>query len=390
MLELFFLLLPVAMYSGWYIGRRAQTETQMDAKGQPLSSNYYVGLNFLLNDETDKAVDAFIKMLEVSPDTVETTLALGNFFRRRGEVDRAILIHQNLIAKPDLTRKQRNQALSELAQDYMRAGMYDRAESLFLEIIQFVDEQLESSLLHLIDIYEREKEWEKAIQVAVRLSAMSAQSKRQDIAHYYCELAQLSWAKGKIGHAFHFLKRGLRYDKCCARISMLQGKFLIKLGKFKKALFHLQQVEHQDQAYLPETLALMIDCYSRLGDQTGLTDYLNYLVHRAPSISIVLAHAKQLQYQEGKEKAAQYLTNYMYLHPSVRGLKQLIEYHLSRIGDAARQELLMLKALVEHLLEKKPIYRCGECGFSSRELHWQCPSCRLWSQVKPILGVEGE
>lgn len=388
MLELFFLLLPVATFTGWYIGRRAQSEET--STGGSLSATYYMGLNFLLNDETDKAVDAFIKMLEVSPDSVETTLALGGFFRRRGEVDRAILIHQNLIAKPDLTRKQRNQALSELAQDFMRAGMYDRAESLFLEIIQFVDEQLETSLLHLINIYEREKEWEKAIQVAVRLSAMSAQSKRQDIAHYYCELAQLTWAKGKIGHAFHYLKRGLRYDKCCARISLLQGIFFIKLGKFKKALTHLQQVEHQDQAYLPETIPHIMDCYSHLGDQTGLADYLNYLVHRSPSISIVLAHAKQLQFHEGKEKAAHYLTNYMYLHPSVRGLKQLIEYHLSRVGEDARQELLMLKALVANLLEKKPIYRCGECGFSSRQLHWQCPSCRQWSQVKPILGVEGE
>lgn len=389
MLELFFLLLPVAAYSGWYIGRRSQADEDRAPEGS-LSAVYYAGLNYLLNDETDKAVDAFIKMLEVSPDSVETTLTLGSFFRRRGEVDRAILIHQNLIGKPDLTRKQRNQALSELAQDYMRAGMYDRAESLFLEIIQFVDDQLEISLLHLMDIYEREKDWEKAIQVGVRLGSMSLQSKRQDIAHYYCELAQLAWAKGKIGSAFHYLKRGLRYDKSCTRINLMQGEFLIKLGKFKKALAVLQEVERQDPAYLPEALMLIIDCYGQLGDQAGLTEYLHYLVHRAPSISIILAHVDQLQFREGHEKAAEYLTNYMYLHPSVRGLKQLIEYHLSRVMEEARHELLMLKALVEQLLEKKPVYRCGECGFSSRQLHWQCPSCREWSQVKPILGVEGE
>lgn len=160
MLELFFLLLPVAAFSGWYLGRRSQTDPQSTSGGF-LSSVYYMGLNYLLNDEPDKAVDAFIKMLEGSPDSVETTLTLGSFFRRRGEVDRAILIHQNLIARPDLSRKQRNQALSELAQDYMRAGMYDRAESLLLEIIQFVDDQLETSLLHLMDIYEREKEWKR-------------------------------------------------------------------------------------------------------------------------------------------------------------------------------------------------------------------------------------
>lgn len=389
MLELISLLLPIAAISGWYLGKRSQGNA-FHPKSGPLSSDYYVGLNFLLNEQPDKAVDAFIRMLDASPDSVETTLALGNFFRRRGEVDRAIRIHQSLVAKPNLTPNQRSQSLLELAQDYMRAGMYDRAESLLLEITNSVGFQLDVSLRHLIDIYEREKDWEKAIQVAERLQAVSKQSMGQEIAHYYCELAESAWSKGKIRIAFKYLKQGLDYDSKCARISLTQGNFEKKLGRFKNALRAYKRTETQDEAFLPEALQMIIECYERLGEHEALAQYLDYLMQRRPTISIVLANAEQVKAKQGKEQAAHFLANYMHKHPSIRGLKHLIEFHLARVVGEVRNELLMLKSHVEQLLEKKPIYRCGNCGFASRLLHWQCPSCRQWAAVKPIQGIEGE
>ncbi|MFI4936949.1 MAG: lipopolysaccharide assembly protein LapB [Candidatus Berkiellales bacterium] len=320
MWELVCLLLPVAFISGWVVGKgKAKAKAQKKAA---LSSDYYAGLNFLLNDQTDKAVDAFIRMLEVSPDTVETTLALGNFFRRRGEVARAIRIHQNLIAKPDLTAKQRSQVLLELAQDYLRAGVYDRAESLFLEITPGQGEEFEASLRHLIDIYEREKDWGKAIQAAARLETVSAQSMKPVIAQYYCELAEWVWSKGKIRLAFKYLKKGLQKDKNCARASLLQGNFEKKLGRFTQALRAYQNIEYQDPAFLSEALPMIIACYEKLGAIDALTEYLNYLTHH--------------------------------------------------------------EALVDSALEKKATYRCGQCGFASQLLHWQCPSCRQWKEIKPI------
>src|SRR5690606_16083793 len=229
MIELLCLLLPIAALSGWYLGKKT-VHQQSQGQSNSLSSDYYAGLNFLLNEQPDKAVDAFIKMLDTSPDTVETTLALGNFFRRRGEVDRAIRIHQNLIAKPNLTAKQKSQSLLELAQDYMRAGVLDRAEALLLETIKTQNSHLDVSLRNLIDIYEREKDWEKAIEMAVRLQSISDQWMGKQIAHYYCELAQVAWEAGKIRLSFKYLKQGLSCDGHCLRASYLQGKYEKKLG----------------------------------------------------------------------------------------------------------------------------------------------------------------
>lgn len=389
MWELICLLLPVAAFSGWHLGRRSQIENHQQKKS-PLSSDYYTGLNFLLNEQPDKAIDAFIRMLDASPDSVETTLALGNFFRRRGEVDRAIRIHQSLIHKPDLTLKQRSQSLLELAKDYMRAGVYDRAESLLLEITNSVGYKLNVSLRHLMNIYEREKDWEKAVHIAKRLQVVSKQSLGKEIAHYCCELAELAWSKGKIRLAFKWLKLGLRHDRYCARISLTQGNFEKKLGKYRHALRSYKRIEFQDPHFLPECLPMIMECYEQLGEETALAQYLSHLMQQCPSISIVLANAQYLERKQSKENAAHFLAHYMRKQPSIRGLKHLIEFHLGQVVGEVRNELLMLKSLVDHLLEKKPIYRCRQCGFASRLLQWQCPSCRQWAALKPIQGVEGE
>ncbi len=389
LLQLICLLLPIAALSGWYLGKRT-TRQGNPSKSDSLSSDYYMGLNFLLNEQTDKAVDAFIRMLDVSPDSVDTTLALGNFFRRRGEVDRAIRIHQTLLSKPHLTPKQRNHSLLELAQDYMRSGMYDRAESLLLEVTNTVGNQLEISLRHLIDIYEREKEWEKAVYVALRLQEVTKQSMGNIIALYYCEIAEIAWSKGKIKTAFKYLKEGLSHNRNCVRISLCEGNFEKKLGKYQNAINAYKRIEFQDVAFLPEALPLLIECYELLGEHKALEEYLDYLLRHCPSISIVLAHAQKVKENLGQDRAAYILANYMHRNPSIRGLKLLIEFHLSRVVGEVRNELLMLKSLVEQLVEKKPIYRCGQCGFASRLMHWQCPSCRQWAQVKPIQGIEGE
>ncbi len=382
------LLLPVAFAMGWMKGKHSSRQHSLSEKGE-LSPDYYKGLNFLLNEQTDKAVDSFIRMLECYPDTIETTLALGVFFRRRGEVDRAIRIHQNLISNPNLSTKQRSRALLALAQDYLRAGVYDRAEALLIEITDKMGEELEPSLRYLKDIYEREKDWEKAIKVADRLQTVSRQPMGKDIAHYYCELAELAWSKGRIRHAFSELKRALKVDPNCARVSLLQGTYEKKLGKLEEAITALQKILDQDVSFLPEALPMLIECYERLEQHSALETVLHYWLHHCPSVSIVLANAEKVKERDGKENAASFLVNHMYQQPSVRGLKHLIELHLGKVVGEVRDELLMLKSLVEQLIEKKPIYRCGQCGFSSRLLHWQCPSCREWAAVKPIQGIEG-
>lgn len=389
MWELALLLLPVAAGSGWLLGRK-NTENPSFPIRSSLSSDYYQGLNYLLNEQPDKALDAFIRMLDVSPDTFETTSALGNFFRRRGEVDKAIRIHQNLIAKPNLTQKQRAQGLLELAQDYMRAGVYDRAESLFLELMQSKGAQLEVSLRHLIDIYEREKDWAKAIPIAKRLQAVTGQYMGREIAHYYCELAEFAWSQGKIRFALKDLKHAFTFDRICVRASIIQGNIEKARGNYKQALKAYKQIQHQDPEFISEVILRIQWCYEKLNAESAMLNYFDYLLQTCPTVSVIVANAEIQQKLKGDFEAASFLAGRMRSRPSIRGIRHLVDYHLNNAREEVRGDLLLLRSLMDKLLENKPIHRCGHCGLGTKSLHWQCPSCRQWSSIKPIHRIEGE
>src|SRR3990172_4271983 len=216
--DLLWLLLPLAAASGWYVARLEQKRRVQ--KSLDLPSAYFTGLNFLLNEQPDKAIEVFIRVLEVNSDTVETHLALGNLFRRRGEVERAIRIHQNLIARPTLDKEQRSQALLELGQDYFKAGLFDRAENLFLELAE-IRAHSEQALRLLLHIYQQEKEWEKAISVVRKLARVSGRNMNSMIAHFYCELAEQDIARSNHPSARDRLGQALAADGECVRASIL-------------------------------------------------------------------------------------------------------------------------------------------------------------------------
>ena len=224
-LEILFLLLPVAALSGWLVGRGGVSGHRRE-EGGLFSPDYFKGLNYLLNEQPDKAVEVFVQMLEVDSETVETHFALGNLFRRRGEVDRAIRIHQNLIARPTLNRTQRNQALFELARDYMAAGLLDRAEALFEELIDD-REYSEQVGCQLLEIYQQEKEWDQAIEVARRLQGTGIDGAPL-ISHFYCELAERAMRRNDYAEAGKLLKRALSEDRANVRVSLLEGRMELR------------------------------------------------------------------------------------------------------------------------------------------------------------------
>lgn len=388
MIELLWLLLPVAAASGWIMARRSMDRTQQ-TRSRNFNSEYFQGLNFLLNEQPDKAIEVFIRMLEVDSDTVETHLALGNLFRRRGEVDRAIRIHQNLIARPTLNKAQRSAALLELGQDYMRAGWLDRAESLF-------DELLENNLhtvlasRHLLDIYQQEKEWDKAINVARRLDGDRGQSMKPVIAQFYCEQAEIALRKGDENLAQQMLKRALAQDRRCVRASLLQGRIAMRAENCKLALKTFRQVEEQDIEYLPEILEQMRQCYENLDSADALQEYLREIMKRYTGVSPALMYAELIARTQGDNAAAEFMTEQVRKRPSVRGLGRLIDLSLAGASGKARDDLLILRDLVTQLLNNKPVYKCIHCGFAGKSLYWQCPGCKEWNTVKPIHGVEGE
>lgn len=388
MLELLWLLLPVAAASGWYAAKRSRARVPVRPAGE-FSSDYFRGLNYLLNEQPDKAIEVFIKMVEVDSDTVETHLALGNLFRRRGEVDRAIRIHQNLIARPTLNRDQRAQALLELGEDYMKAGLFDRAENLFLELTE-LNAHTERALRHLLDIYQQEQDWEKAIDIARRLEEISGSPMHEVVAQYYCELAQKGLQDRDSTQARNNIKRALGFDRNCARASMLLGELERAQGDCKSAIRAYRKVADQDIEYLPEVIKPLRVCYRDVGQPDAYTAFLHESLQRYNGISPILALAEDVRARDGEQAAVEFVIEQLRRRPSVRGLQWLINQSLDHSAGDARDTLTILNDLATKLLEGKAVYECHRCGFAGKQLHWQCPSCKSWNSVKPIQGVVGE
>jgi len=388
MLEVLFILLPIAAASGWYAAYCTSSHAASYKKND-FNRKYLLGLNYLLNEQADKAVDTFIKILEVDTETVETHLALGVLFRRRGEIDRAIRLHQNLIARPQLPQVQKIQALLALGQDYYSGGLLDRAERLFFEIANENNETeyARIALRYLLDIYQQQKRWEMAIKQAKKNSKWEPIVVK-NVAHYYCELA-LQQLKNEIStkEVMTLLDEALKYDAQCVRANLLKGEIAIKAEKWENAIQLYQTIKAQDPDYIAETLEPLRQCY--LQRASGQTEFLNYLyaaLSEDSKISICLAIVKLLQVRE-KEKALTFLKHQLQEKPSLYGLYHLIDLHLdvncSDQDNDEKNNLTVLKTLVAQLIQNQPIYQCLRCGFNSKILDWLCPACRNWSTIKP-------
>ncbi len=388
MAELLFLLLPLAALSGWWIGRRGHVKKQEPGIFE-LPRSYLKGLNYLLNEQQDKAIELFIQMLDVDNDTVETHLALGSLFRRRGEVDRSIRIHQTLIARPTLSKEQRALALFELGQDYMRAGLLDRAETLFTELIE-TEPHVEAALQQLLDIYQQEKDWDKAIKISHQLESRTGESRRAIVAHYFCEMAEQSVRQGEPAKALKFLKRALAEDRQCARASILEGNIEKNAGNDKAAIKAYLRVEEQDADFLPEVIQPLIECYRNQGRINEMVVFLRQSLAKHGGISLMLALSELIRQERGDAEAVEFITDSLKQRPSVRGMDRLIELNLQSVKEPARDKLQVLKDVTDQLIANKPVYECHHCGFTGKHLHWQCPGCKRWNTVKPIQGVEGE
>ncbi|EHN70198.1 lipopolysaccharide assembly protein LapB [Aliivibrio fischeri] len=389
MLELLFLLLPIAAGYGWYMGNRSARQ-QRQKETNHLSRQYVAGLNLLLSDQSDKAVDHFIELLQVDSDTIDTHLALGNLFRRRGEVDRAIKIHQNLIARPNLTIDQRNIALQQLAKDYMVSGILDRAEKIFEQLLEEPDHR-EAALLQLVAIHQQTREWEQAIQFANSLVRMGRKKLKLDIAHYYCELAMQELADENLNKAKQNLKKALSSDNQCVRASIMMAKLLMEEENYKSALAHLESVLDQDIDFVSEALPLLAECYEKLDREGALLQFLKEAISKGAGASAELMLSNLIAKHEGVALAQGYMTKQLLKNPTMKGFYRLMGYHTDEAEDGrAKASLTSLQTLVGEQLKMKPNYRCSKCGFSAHRLFWQCPSCKGWGVIKPIRGLDGE
>ncbi|MBO9874358.1 MULTISPECIES: lipopolysaccharide assembly protein LapB [Xanthomonas] len=378
----FFLFLPLAALSGWVIGRRGG-QRHGDTQVSRLSSTYFRGLNYLLNEQPDKAIELFLHIAELDKETFETQVALGHLFRRRGEVDRAIRLHQGLVQRGDLSDAQRVQALLALGEDYMKSGLLDRAETVFTELAQ-IDQRAPQALKHLIGIYQAERDWEKAIDNATRYEEVTGEPMGKLIAQFECELADRYRASGKNDLARAAIARAYQADAKSVRAGILEGRIDVDDGNDEAAIRAFERAARHDPDYLPEIMPALMDCYRRGSDLSGARAFLSEMTEHYRGIAPVLALTRLMESQEGISAARSYLGRQLKDRPSVRGESALIDLTLAEGADSTAT-LQDLKHITDQLLVRNPSYRCTRCGFGARTHHWQCPSCKEWGTVKPLL-----
>ncbi|MDG0800891.1 lipopolysaccharide assembly protein LapB [Pectobacterium polaris] len=389
MLELLFLLLPVAAAYGWYMGRRSAQQDK-EQESNRLSREYVTGVNFLLSNQQDKAVELFLDMLKDDSNTFEAHLTLGNLFRSRGEVDRAIRIHQALTESASLTFEQRLLAVQQLGRDYMAAGLYDRAEESFNQLVDEEDFR-RSALQQLLQIHQATSDWPTAIDVAEKLVKMGKDQLRVDIAHFYCELALLAMGSDDLDKALALLKKGAAADSQCARASIMMGRIYMAQQDYARAVEALRQVLDQDKELVSETLPMLQECYQHLDKPLDWANFIKRCVEENTGATAELMLADILEREEGAEVAQAYINRQLQRHPTMRVFHRLMDFHLHEAEDGRTKENLQgLRDMVGEQIRTKPRYNCRKCGFTSQSLYWQCPSCRTWASIKPIRGLDGQ
>jgi len=375
--EWLFLLLPVAAASGWWAARHGAP--QRSVPGAVPDAAFLRGLSYLLDQRPDKAIDVFLRMAEVDGETVEIHLALGSLFRRRGEVERAIRIHQNLVARPGLDREQRGFALYELAQDYMRAGLFDRAESLLQELAE-IEPQGRRALKALIEIYQQEKDWAHALSVAERLEQLTGRPMAVPIAQYHCELAEECIKARAQEPASAHLRAAQAVHPQCVRATMLQARIEMQRGDAQSALTLCRRVAEQGPQYIPDVLPQLLEALTHL-DGVDVQAELWRLYRAQPSPALMSALTDAIVRDQGMAAALEFLSQHLREHADLAALERLLELQSAGDGRDGTHQGTVLR-VVARLRARQPAYQCDQCGFVARRLHWQCPSCKSWGTIK--------
>jgi len=352
----------------------------------PLNIDYLKGLNFLLNEQTDQALEHFLEMVRVDDKTIETHFALGSLFRRRGEVDRAIRIHQNIIARPDLAAEQRDQALYSLAKDYLHAGLLDRAEKLFVRLAEGSRYQVQA-LESLCKIYEQEKEWQKAIDVGQKLETLGGQSLALQIAHYYCELAEESAAEGDYNSARQHVKKAQSGRPRTMRGALTRAHIARETDDNKTAIRLYHRIIDEHTYIIAEALPEIVAAYEREGSTDGLDKALRSMLESNPEMSSLIAYTAIINSIVGIPVIDECVDDYILNEAT---LSEFVDIHdlTNADADSKAEALQKVRGALAKLAAATPRYQCQECGFSSQRLLWQCPSCRNWETQRPASRVQ--
>jgi lipopolysaccharide biosynthesis regulator YciM len=378
------LALPLFFSLGWLAAR--VDLKQLLAESTALPAAYFKGLNFLITNQQDKAIEAFSEAVQANTDSLELHFALGSLFRKRGEVDRAIHLHLNLLHKTDLEPQQKLAVTAELAQDYLKAGLFDRAEELFESLDD--DRYRQPALRALLEIYVREREWERAIKAATELERLSGVSFRIEVAHYYCEMAVKSNLANDLHTARFELEQALNANKNCVRANVLLGDMETEADAHKEAISTWRRIEFQQPEYLGLIAPKLLNSYRALNQTAdGLVLLQTYLQnYKLPSLINVLYEATLAE--NGPESAAVLARTELIKMPSLSVLDQLLQartialkQHSNNSENTTFNDIQLMQQTVRHAIGNKTAYHCVQCGFKAKYHHWQCPACNAWEAL---------
>ena len=380
LLPLFF----VAIAAGFFLGKRESRRRQRRRMAS-LSKDYVAGINFFLNEEPDKGIEALLKSLDVSEEGLDTHLALGKLFRKRGEFDRAAQLHTHLLEHGDYGRPVQEEIQLELAQDYLASGIFDLAEQVLLEMLDQDCQAKDEVCQQLMGLYEQERDWVNAISMGERL-IKSRPALGPVLAQYCCEQSENLRRDGDINPARRMLRRALSFDDQCVRASFVEGELEMGEQNWDAATQALQRIWVQDSDFFDEVLDKLRTCYQQQEKDEEFIQMLADYSAEKPSTSRILLLSEALKERYGDKEAADFIAEYMKANPSVRGLNRIIDMSLAGSAEGeAREHLGVLKQLSEQLLNDKSLYKCRRCGFETPLMQWRCPSCKRWGSIKPVV-----
>ncbi len=368
----------VAAAAGWYFGRQRR-ENPNEEQRKELKRGYFQGLRFLLNEEPDKALEVFLRMVDVDNDTVETHFALGNLYRKRGEVERAIRVHENIIARPALSAEHRSHATFALAEDYFGAGLFDRAEALFQQLAQEGSHRA-AALRYLVRIYEQQRDWEQAISSHERLIAIASAEHPTAIAHYHCEIAERARARRDFDAARAHLHRAREAQRNFSRSALIRADVAMDMGEPELAAVLCQRVVELH----PKLLSLALPRVMRALREQGsaqMEQRFAAWIRPEPAARAELAYAAIVAGLENESFVLDCLPDLLREEPSLGEITRALAGEPSRFTPDQRRELALA---LGRILRRTQRYRCVDCGFASTSHFWQCPGCRSWDAFAPV------
>jgi len=377
------LLIPVFFGMGWVAARIDIRQLVRESRALPRA--YFKGLNFLLNEEPDKAIEAFTEVVKADPQTIELHFALGSLFRRRGELERAIRIHQGLLEREGLPEDLRLQAVAAIGKDYLRAGLLDRAEENFRLLIGTAREN--DAKRSLLTIYQAEKEWRKAIEVASELPDYATQ---KEVSHFYCELATTALNQSKPEEARALIESALLAHRQSTRASALLGDMHVQLGEYPRAVEAWQRIEQQNPAYLSIVSSRLLDAFRRMEREAEGMQLLRGYLTAYPSLDLLDTVFNLVIELEGVESALSLVKEELRRNPTLLGLDKLLETQLVMAPVDRRADLELVKSIIHGQTRRLARYRCESCGFKARQFYWRCPACGGWETYPPRRSEESD